>query len=483
MSTDMLDQLQAGAGEPEPSPLADAAIGPYVPLRSLGRGGMAEVFLVRHRHLGHLRALKVLVPELTTRADITARLLNEACATSQLRHPSIVEIFDCDVLPRGGAYIVMEYLEGQPLSQWLERVGPLASEPRLAAAIAGQIADGLRVAHEHGIVHRDLKPDNLFLVPVEGQPGRFSVKILDFGVAKLMGVSTAPKTRLGYLIGTPCYMAPEQCVPAGQIDPRSDVYALGCLLFELLCGRPPFIHHDTWEILRAQVNDPPPAARALKPSVPRALDALLARMLAKSPAARPQRMAEVIRALEGFLGYPLGEWGHLLMEPRGSSAVAAAPATQRSSAVPGSSSEAKRRGRRGTKAVVLAGLAALAFAAGVTGARWLGRSTMARMALGRAIPVEAPPAAGSPVVVPEPAEDSSISVAGRPLPLSVLLAERHGWAPEEQRPLSDSGAAPAGPAPGAAATAPPAAQPRRARRPPPAGAGAAATETYQPVAD
>jgi serine/threonine protein kinase len=291
-------------------------IGPYEVLGSLGRGGMAEVFKVEHRHLGQIRALKVLLPKISARPEIVERLLAEARAMGRLRHPAIVEVFDCDVLEDGTAFIAMEYLRGEPLRLWVERTGKLAAHPMLAAAIVGRVAEGLAFAHAQGVVHRDLKPENVLLVPNEARANRFTVKILDFGVAKMLR-DERPRTPTleGCVIGTPVCMAPEQWQPGGGTDHRADIYALGCLLFDLLCGRPPFPDNDDLALMRAHLDRPAPALRTIEAGLPAGFEQLISRMLAKSPDDRPQTVEEVLAALESLIGRKRRRWGELLQTP------------------------------------------------------------------------------------------------------------------------------------------------------------------------
>jgi serine/threonine protein kinase len=301
----------------EPMPDGDRQIGPYRLLGSLGRGGMAEVFKAEHVHLGQARALKILLPEISARPEIVGRLLTEARALGRMRHPSIVEVFDCDVLSDGTAFIAMEYVRGEAMRAWLERVGKLTSEPTLAAAIVGAVGEGLAFAHRQGVVHRDLKPENILLVGNPSDPDAFSIKILDFGVAKLLREEPLTTTRHGCVIGTPIYMAPEQWRPGSAIDHRADIYALGCLFFELLCGRPPFVEYDDVSMMRAHLDDPPPPVTSLEEGLPAGWCDLISRMLAKAPADRPQSVEEVLTALESLLGYERSRWSQLLRTPSG----------------------------------------------------------------------------------------------------------------------------------------------------------------------
>jgi eukaryotic-like serine/threonine-protein kinase len=226
-------------------------------------------------------------------------------------------VLDCDVLPDGTAFIAMEYLRGEPLRCWLDRVGRLQQNPELAAAIVGVVAGGLLFAHQHAVVHRDLKPENILLVPAGGDGPGFSLKILDFGIAKLLTEEPLTRTRSGCVVGTPMYMAPEQWRPGEGIDPRTDIYALGCLLFELLTGRAPFNERDDLGMRRAHLEDAPPTLSTLAPGLPDGFDPLVARMLAKDPAERPQTLEEVIGELEKLVGQSRDGFSGLLLAPQG----------------------------------------------------------------------------------------------------------------------------------------------------------------------
>jgi serine/threonine protein kinase len=274
---------------------------------------MAEVFKAEHRHLGQIRGLKVLLPDVAAQPELLDRLLTEARTMARLRHPTIAEVYDCDV-QGDSAFIVMEYLPGITLRTWSDHVGKLARNPTLAAAVVGTLADGLAFAHQHGVVHRDLKPENVLLVAVPGDDHGFSLKILDFGAAKLVREppvitpahvsrdQPAKATQHGHIIGTPLYMAPEQWRAGGRIDNRADIYALGCVLFELLCGRPPFCENDVPAIMRA-----PSRRRTTGHHRPRTGDTV---PLPGAPGAdagevtrrSPASMQEVLAELEGYIG-------------------------------------------------------------------------------------------------------------------------------------------------------------------------------------
>jgi len=279
---------------------------------------MGEVYLAEHQHIGRKAAIKVLLPALSSRPDIVARFFNEARATGMLRHPGIVEILDCDVHASGRAYIVMELLEGETLGRCLARVGSFARDTATAAAITGEIAGALAAAHAKGIVHRDLKPDNVFLATIPDSDTPVRIKILDFGIAKLIGDGTveARKTITGSLLGTPLYMSPEQCRGSGRIDHRTDIYSLGCIAFELLTGRPPFIREGQGDLIIAHNSEPPPDLATLVSGVPPALARLVRAMLAKEVADRPQTMTDVIRAIESLLGVPAARLAERVALPR-----------------------------------------------------------------------------------------------------------------------------------------------------------------------
>ena len=293
-------------------------IGSYRVRRRLGAGGMGEVFLAEHRHIDRKAAIKVLRPELSSNEDVVARFFSEARSASRIKHPGIVEIIDCEIDQRGRAYIVMELLDGESLGQCLERVGNL--ELNSSLGIVGQIASALSAAHPKGIIHRDLKPDNVFLVSTpDDAETPLSVKVLDFGIAKLVAHDAGEKgrTRTGSLLGTPLYMSPEQCRGAGKVDHRTDIYSLGCILFEMLAGRPPFIRDGAGELIAAHLSEAPPDILSLEPSLQPPLGHLVMRMLAKDPDARPQTMLDVVQAVEAILGLPAAQFSKAIRPPEG----------------------------------------------------------------------------------------------------------------------------------------------------------------------
>ena len=273
-------------------------LGKYRILGQIGDGGMGVVYRAEHVMLGSPAAVKVLLPQFTKDPIVVDRFFTEAKAASAIRHVGITEVFDFGRLSGNQAYIAMELLRGEDLTSFLARHGTLA--PTVAALITMQVLAALNAAHVIGVVHRDLKPDNIYLTRDLGAPGGIRVKILDFGIAKLVGdqLGNKTKTKGGSILGTPVYMAPEQCRGAGDIDARTDIYAVGCILFELLTGRPPFLAEGGGEVMAMHIYEPPPRLSSLAPQLPVELDALLAKMLAKVADDRVPSAAYALAALE-----------------------------------------------------------------------------------------------------------------------------------------------------------------------------------------
>jgi serine/threonine-protein kinase len=271
---------------------AGTVLGSYRVLGELSSGSMGTVMRAEHLLLGRPAAVKLLRRDLTTNPGLVQRFVNEAKAVTASKHPGIVEVYDFGYTPDGHAFIVMELLEGEPLGQRLARVR--MSEPE-AVVIALGIASALKAAHKVGVIHRDLKPDNVFLVP-DPDGGTDRPKVLDFGIAKLADPAASGHTATGALIGTPMYMAPEQARAASTIDHRADLYSLGCLLYHMLAGRPPFVAEGGGEIIALQMFgqvEPPSRLATISPE----MDALVLRLLEKEPAQRPDSAAEVMTAL------------------------------------------------------------------------------------------------------------------------------------------------------------------------------------------
>ncbi|HRI49607.1 MAG TPA: protein kinase [Pseudomonadota bacterium] len=304
----------------------------YRIIRQIGRGGMGNVYEARHEQIERRAAIKVLHPEYARDAEMAQRFFNEARAANVVGHPGLVSIYELGTLDNGAAYIIMEYLEGDSLRQRIRRPG--GCQEVEALRIARQIAGALQAVHAKGIIHRDLKPDNIILVADSEVSGGERAKVLDFGIAKLLHGSESGRglTNTGAVVGTPAYMAPEQCGMRMPVSDRTDVYALGIMLFEMLAGKPPFYGEGPTALIGQHLFvDPPP----LPPSVSPDAAALVLRMLAKGPADRPS-MVEVATALSSLgdfsrisrldLAMPIAS---LLPKPSGG-VPAAAPAAQSS---------------------------------------------------------------------------------------------------------------------------------------------------------
>ncbi|MGH7616836.1 MAG: protein kinase domain-containing protein [Gemmatimonadaceae bacterium] len=268
----------------------------YLILARLGEGGMGRVYAAEHVKMNRQCAIKVMSPSLMNDAESTTRFAREASNAARILHPNVAAVFDFGESDKT-VYLVMEYVDGESLSQLLAREGPLA--PRRAIDIARQIADGLSAAHELGLVHRDLKPDNVIVT--RKRDGKEVAKVVDFGIAK--AVSDSPQdalTRSGLVIGTPEFMSPEQLL-GDPVDARTDIYSLGCMLYQMLTGLKPFEADSREQMIRRRLHEPPPHARDVVQSIPKRVDTLLAHMLARAPGERIASASEVSTSLDPAL--------------------------------------------------------------------------------------------------------------------------------------------------------------------------------------
>jgi tRNA A-37 threonylcarbamoyl transferase component Bud32 len=268
-------------------------IGQYRIVGILGAGAMGTVYVGEHTLIHRRAAIKVLRRELFRGRESIEQFFTEARAATAINNAGIVQIFDFGFTQDGAAYIVMELLEGETLTSWLRSDGPMRAADVLR--VLSQVASSLAAAHAAGILHRDLRPDNLFVVRDPEVAGELRAKILGFGIAKLGDVFAVP----GTVTGTLLYTAPEQF--EGSADERSDIYALGCVLFEALVGEPPFSASTAQALIVAHARAQPASPSIEQPSLPAELDPLVLKCLAKDPAARFPSMAALAHALEAAL--------------------------------------------------------------------------------------------------------------------------------------------------------------------------------------
>ena len=264
-------------------------IGAYSIVRLLGAGGMGQVYEGVHDQIRRRAAIKVLHRRYAHNKLIVQRFINEARAVNIVQHQSLVNIYEFGQTPDGSAYIVMEYLDGDTLRQRLERNGGRLP-PEVAVRLCRQMASALAAAHAKGIIHRDLKPVNIMIVADPEAAGGERAKILDFGLAKVIQPDAADGgglTGTGTILGTPAYMAPEQCRSARDVDDKSDVYSLGIILYEMLSSDIPFDSETDAELLSMHMYQDPPRLIDKVPTLHPDLAALVHRMLAKSQADRP----------------------------------------------------------------------------------------------------------------------------------------------------------------------------------------------------
>ncbi len=316
-------------------------IGNYEIVSELKRGGMGVLYAARHVAIGQQVVIKKLQPEHAANQEVVQRFFQEARAAAALDDPGVVRIFDQGVLPDGSAYIVMEFLQGESLADRLKRIQRLPVDRALI--LLRQAARAVSKAHSRGIIHRDLKPDNLFVVPDLDLPGGERIKVLDFGIAKLVSEKPWVQTMAQMPMGTPGYMSPEQWTSAGQVDARTDIYALGIILFEMVTGQLPFPGPGLTELIDQHRFMPPPLPSSIDPKLG-FLDAVVARALSKQARDRFSSLEEMVAALPA-IGHPALSMGPVaapaerepwsaatmaVEAPR--SAVAAAPTTLRGSA-------------------------------------------------------------------------------------------------------------------------------------------------------
>src|SRR6187399_1852904 len=275
--------------------------GTYIVEGILGEGGMGRVYRARHTRIPSKEfAIKVLRPEFAKNPEVVTRFRREAEAAACIGHANVVGVYDVDTTPDGHSYLVCEYLKGRDLADEIARVGSL--DIAAAVHVVVQVCKALEAAHTRGVVHRDLKPHNVFLLADEtGElPPRPAVRVLDFGLSRFVDAPGTQLTQTGVIMGTPAYMAPEQADGTG-VDPRTDVYGLGAVLFTALCGRPPFEADTLQAVVLAVLTQEAPLIRTRNSVVPENLELVIQRAMSRKREERYQTMTDLRHALEPFL--------------------------------------------------------------------------------------------------------------------------------------------------------------------------------------
>ncbi len=288
-------------------------IGRYRVSRAIGHGGIGAVYEAVQDAIGYRAAVKILGAQLATdprQKQYVDRFLDEARAVNLINHPGVVRVFDFGETDDHIVYILMEYLDGQTLANRLSDAQQGKSKRMSVLQVmrlVRQIGAAMAQAHEKSVIHRDLKPENIILVSDSDVPGGERVKILDFGLARFLD-SPERRTTAGVALGTPMYMSPEQCY-GGDLDGKSDVYSLGAIAFEMLCGQPPFTDPKPARLMTKHVNEAPPQLKSLNPALPSEVTDLVHQLLAKQAAQRPDMRALVARIdqLEQAGKLPSGE--------------------------------------------------------------------------------------------------------------------------------------------------------------------------------
>jgi serine/threonine protein kinase len=402
-------------------PIVGTMLGPYRVVALVGTGGMGRVYKGVNPTIRSRVAIKVLSHECSERAELIERFFAEARAVNLIRHENIVNVLDLSRLPDGRPYIVMEYLDGSPLSQLIAQRGRLPAGT--LGVLMGEVLAALGAAHEKGVVHRDIKPDNLF-VTLQGR-----AKVLDFGIAKL-ATEHRPEmdpTRAGSLLGTPHYMSPEQA-QSRPADARADLYAIGVILYEATTGRKPFTGASVFEILRGHIEMAPVPPRQLAADLPPAYEQLILRALAKDPAHRWQSSYELGSALSAACQMlPATAWEPLSGRGRNESVGPPTP-----SSIP-RLPPAPPRNRRTAIVVAATFVLAAAVAAGVVLAIKGGSSSPVTVA---AAPASAPTAPDQPTADAPTTEAIDRDMAIEDPPATAKAVPRSAQAPVPDRPGS-----------------------------------------------
>lgn len=294
--------MKPGTEQAQGRSLIGQQVAQYVIQRELAKGGMGVVYLAKHSKLEQRAAVKVLSDDLAIDPEhkqFVARFFDEARAITRLKHPNIVKIFDLGQLPNGTVYILMEFLEGESLLQLLDRYGVRGGMPvGVAVSIAQQLASAMAEAHRNSVLHRDLKPANVIVVPDSDGDAGVRPILIDFGLARMLD-SPYRRTKTGTVMGTPLYMSPEQCL-GEECDDRTDVYSLGSMLFEMLCGHAPF-EGSGQQIFFRKASTDAPSLESQKPELPGPVCSLVNAMIQRDRKQRPS-MQSVAKQLRQLLG-------------------------------------------------------------------------------------------------------------------------------------------------------------------------------------
>ncbi len=366
-----------------------AKIGEYVVDRKLAEGGMGSVYAGHHPVIGKRVAVKVLSAQCAHIPDLVRRFVEEARAVNKIGHPNIIDIFSFGTLADARPFFVMEFLEGANLAERLEKGDLTASETR---RLLRQICGALEAAHRAGIVHRDLKPENIW-VAAPAHEDSFA-KVLDFGIAKLLDNPAGKSTQTGAAMGTPRYMAPEQCM-GRPVDHRADIYSLGVILYEIFAGIVPFRGESFGELIYQHMSEPPEPPSRHRPMDPE-LERIILACLEKDPAKRPESAKELGRLLDLVVHEgtePVTQLRTAVLTPRPSAAVGTTMGQSIGEVVVAPA----RAGKRGT-ALAAAGAAALVVVVG--GFLLMRNSATTRAPV--ASPAPAPPVAAAPTPAPAP---------------------------------------------------------------------------------
>jgi serine/threonine-protein kinase len=401
--------------------------GRYRVERLLGEGGMGAVYEGRHVLVGKRVAIKMLHAEYATSAEILKRFYREAQSAAAIGHKNIIDIYDVGVTARNEPYIAMEYLEGEDLEGMLDREGALTVEAACGVLEPALLA--LAAAHSKGIVHRDLKPANIFLVRAEEGPP--VVKLIDFGISKVTGGGGNKLTQTGTLLGTPAYMSPEQARGDQDLDHRTDVYAMGVILYQMLTGALPFTGDNYNTLLIKVLTEEAKPPREINPSIPAEVEALVLRELSKEASDRSQSAVDLLGELKRLAAFAERERGMSMLGTRLQSVVARGDLggekggggqqssasdvlSQMVNATPGRWSGTESRSRRG--GLLVGGIAgAVLVAAGIAAFLILGAGKDGPAPI--AVPLVPAAAIPAPEVTPPPAPEQqgvTIEVVGAP---------------------------------------------------------------------